>query len=93
MTFGTKFVEAGYASLHFRHHGRSVDRFKQLFEESKDKPYLIVRCFNEFSTTDEDHNGGHAFTIEVNTQLHHYDGSPNAEPWHMWNSIRSVLNG
>jgi hypothetical protein len=93
MTFGTQFVEAGYASLHFRGQGRSVSRFQQLVNEAAGKPYLVVRCFNEFSTTDEDYNGGNAFTLEVNNWLNHYDGSPNADPWHMWDNVGRMLRG
>jgi hypothetical protein len=62
-----------------------------MVEDARGKPYLVIRSFNEFSTTDENFEGGNAFTIEPNNWLHHYDGTPNAEPWYFWDNIGCLL--
>lgn len=103
-TFGTQFYECGYASLHFPQPGiasqcdattgRSLDRFRQMLREAKGKPFLVIRSFNEFSTTDECYTGGNAFTLEANNLLHLYDGSPANAPsqtFYMMDSVAWIM--
>lgn len=87
------FTEAAYASLLL--HGvsphRSTSLFNELVDAGRHKPFLIIRVWNEFSSTDE--HGGSAYTIEPNTQLHKVDTTPgNQDPWFFFNQIKSRLS-
>lgn len=87
------FTEAAYASLYAGRlqGGRSIQLFNSLVDEGRDKSFLIIRVWNEFSSTDE--HGGYAYTIEPNTQLHKVDSTPgNADPWYYFNKIKTRLS-
>ena len=85
------FTEAGFATLYSPAWGsRSIQQFSRLVDAAAGKPYLVVRSWNEFSSTDE--NQGASYTLEPNTQLANYDGSPNNDPWYFYNQVRAKLN-
>jgi hypothetical protein len=84
------FNEAGYAALKVGDKSRSIDAFRRMVDAARGKPYLILRCFNEFSTTDEDYRGGRVYTMEVNNLVHHYD-EQKGDPWFHWNRMREKL--
>jgi hypothetical protein len=87
------FTEVGYASLLAprRSPNRDLNMFNQLVDRSRDKQFLVIRGWNEFSSTDE--VKGKAYTIEPNTQLHKVDTTPgNMDPWYFFNNIKQKLN-
>ena len=87
------FSEVGYASLLAVRSSpnRNLTMFNQQVDNSISKEFLIIRGWNEFSSTDEDK--GRAYTIEPNTQLHKHDTTPgNVDPWYFFNSIKKKLN-
>lgn len=89
-TEGSIFNEAGYAALRVGNRSRNIAAFDRMVEASREKSYLILRCFNEFSTTDEDYRDGHVYTMEVNNRLHHHD-EQGGDPWFHWNRMRTKL--
>jgi hypothetical protein len=95
-TTGSKFLECGYASLNLQGMGRNLDRFKQMVQEAQGKSHLVIRSFNEFSSTDEFYETGDAYTLEPNNILCRFDGSlpqtPPYQPFYMWDNVRLVLN-
>ncbi len=87
------FAETGYASLYApKIGGRSLARMNAQIDASKAKPYLVLRSWNEFSSTDEHAAGGGAYTLEPNTTLQKFDTTPgNMDPWYMFNSLKAKM--
>ena len=89
----SNFTEVGYASLlaPLRSPNRDLTMFNRLVDNARSKEFLVIRVWNEFSSTDESH--GRAYTIEPNTQLHKYDTTPGQmDPWYFFNAIKQKLN-
>jgi hypothetical protein len=89
------FSEVAYASAHARGTSeppRNIGRLEQMVEASRGSRFLLLRSWNEFSSTDEIVTGGvaFAFTLEPNTQLHKYDDS-NGDPWFYYNRLKAKL--
>lgn len=93
-----KFTEVGYASAYSRKVGsRNIQQLEKMVDAAKGKQFLVIRSWNEFSSTDEfvlDDRGqkvpAHAFTLEPNTQLHKYDDSQ-GDPWFYFNRLKAKL--
>jgi len=85
------FTEAGYLSVANHATGRrSMDNFRRYFDSARGKQFYIVRNWNEFSSGDE--TSTQAYTLEPNTQLHKFDGTPgNQDPWYFFNSVKTYL--
>jgi hypothetical protein len=94
------FSEVGYASLFAPaapNPCRDFGAFSRMVDAAQNKDYLIIRSWNEFSSTDEcaicNGKKGQAYTIEPNTQMHKYDTTPgNQDPWYFFNCISGKLN-
>ncbi len=86
-----RFADATYLSVSSKKEGRrSMDIFRTFLYQGTGRKYYIIRNWNEFSSTDElPHQ---AFTLEPNTALHKYDGTPgNQDPWHFFNTVKAFL--
>jgi len=51
---------------------------------------LFVRCWNEYSSTDE--HGANSASLEANNKLATVDGSPGADPWYMFDQVKAILH-
>lgn len=84
------FKEVGYLSVaNHTTNSRSMDTFKNYFDSARGKDILLIRSWNEFSSTDE--NRQKAYTLEPNTQLHKYDRYSGPDPWFFFNAIKDTL--
>ena len=92
LSLGYIFAEVGYCSLNYRDVGhRSLSYFNAAYDAHKNKDYMVYRCWNEFSSTDE--LPAQAFTVEPNTQLYKYDGTPGGtDPWYYYNAVKAKFN-
>jgi len=96
---GSEFVEAGFASLYTHRAGeRSLPQFRRMVQDAASKEFLVIRSWNEFSSTDEEvgtkdgKRFARVFTIEPNTVVHQWDTTPgNEDPWHMFNGVREII--
>jgi hypothetical protein len=97
---GCKFDEVGYTSLFFPGNSsprdskerRDINAFQESVDDAKEKSYLVIRGWNEFSSSGDEF-GGKAYTIEPNTELHKYDTTPDKkDPWYFFNKIKEKLN-
>ncbi len=87
------FAEAGYASVYSHSSGeRSLALLDGFVSAAEGRDHLLVRVWNEFSSTDEFH--GQAYTLEPNTRLHTVDSTPgNADPWFFFDGVRARVSG
>lgn len=90
--YGCETFEAGVASLYSPAVGRrDMEYFSKQVDAAANKDFLLIRSWNEFSTTDE--YMGRSVTIEPNTMLHTVDSTPgNKDPWYFFNAIKVKLN-
>jgi hypothetical protein len=85
--------EAGYVSLYSTASGqRSLTLFDGFLANAATKDFVILRNWNEFSSTDEFQ--GSAYTLEPNTVLHTVDTTPgNQDPFWYYNAVKHRLSG
>lgn len=90
--YGCETSEAGVTSLYSPAWGRrDMGHFSRQVDAASDRDFLLIRSWNEFSTTDE--YMGRAVTIEPNTKLHTVDSTPgNQDGWYFFNAIKVKLN-
>src|SRR5262249_28000350 len=89
-----KFTEVGYASAYSRRGSpRSIGQLERMVEAAKDRQFILLRSWNEFSSTDEfiTPNDAHAFTLEPNTLLYKFDGS-GGDTWFYYNRLKAKLS-
>ena len=99
----TQFDEVAYASCYARSedgHGRRIEYFRDWLLHAAGKEHLVIRCWNEFSSTDENAywinealriGVANAFTLEPNNQLHKYDQDHKEDPWYYFCSVKALL--
>lgn len=90
--YGCDATEAGIASLYSPAWGkRDVAQFSRQVDATSNRDFLLIRSWNEFSSTDE--YMARSFTIEPNTKLHSVDSTPgNMDGWYFFNAIKVKLN-
>lgn len=83
------FGEAGWAALR-RNGTRNPSHFHHWASAAANQSLLFVRCWNEYSSTDE--HGANSASLEPNNKLATVDGSPGRDPWYMFSQVKAILH-
>ncbi len=89
-------AEAGYASVYAPNFGRHASTFTNYLSYINyyRNPFMVIRSWNEFSTTNEwhgDYPNCSVYTLEPNNRIHWYDES-NGNPWYFFIAVSWYLH-